>query len=326
MQAIDLRSRLQRVSGRPVSKDTALASLPEEIAAKLSPSLAERLARLRPANAGLGPRRPADKEAAHHLGGELVSPGLVRVARRYPLPLSHGISRIEHPGRLWWRNPRYTALCDQRLGFIDTETTGLAGGTGTLAFVTGLATIDPDGLTLCQWILLGFGAEAAMLDALASQLGDVAAVVSYNGKAFDLPLLQTRYRMQGKVDPFGGLSHIDLLPWTRAHRPATWDDSRLQTVERGWFGLRRDDDIPGAAIPGAWRAWLDRGALRDLGRVVRHHRLDILSLIALLQRAVEYEPDDLLRERPREAGNGARRKAFLLAGRSGGGESVRCAR
>lgn len=277
---------------------TALDVLPDAIASRLSPDLATRLARLRP-RSPIGVRlRPSHEQVARELGGRLAGEEVVMVEEHLPLPRLHGRARLIPPSH--WNRVSGVGRALENGGapvLLDTETTGLAGGTGTVAFVIG--TLSPtacgSALVLRQWVLLAFAGERRMLEALSVALGGVGALVSYNGKPFDVPLLQTRFRMNGLADPFAGHAHLDLLPWVRRTRPAAWPDARLGTVEARWMGVERLDDLPGAEVPAAWRRWLDQGAIRPLAMVLAHNRLDLVSLYGTLQRAVEHEPDDLLR-------------------------------
>lgn len=293
-----LRDRLQR-SRAAACGPTALSELPAAIAAHLSPRLAERLARLRPQGASL--RRPVldDAEVAAALHGRVLARGVIMKQAVLTLPHRHGGIALR-PEADW----RACSGLDRQLGthgtlcFVDTETNGIAGGTGTIAFVTGLLTIDRAVASLTQWVLTGFEGEAAMLDALRAQIPSDARLVTYNGKAFDIPLLDARLRLHGRGGRFGALRHLDLLHWMRAHRGRDWQDCRLRTVEAARLGVHREGDIEGRDVPAVWRAWLGERRVEPMARVIAHNRLDLLSLAALLQDAIEQAPDDLLRPPP----------------------------
>ncbi len=260
---------------------SALSDLPGPIAQTLSPTLAERLARLRPWTVGDRHTEVDESEVARQLGGECIAPGVIRIARSYPLPLDHGRASL-----------RPTVDGVPAL-FIDTETNGLAGGTGTIAFVIGLAQIDGARCSLIQWLLTAFSGERAMLDDLSAGLAAMPAnakLYTYNGASFDLPLLHTRLRLHGLADPLHDLSHSDLLHWAKRARPEQWPDARLHTVEQRGLGFERIDDLPGAAVPGAWQTWLRAGDPRPLAKVLEHNRNDLLSLAALREIAQRH-PD-----------------------------------
>lgn len=260
---------------------SALSDLPAPIAQTLSPTLADRLARLRPWTRGERHHLVDESDVARQLGGMGIAPGVIRVDRQYPLPFVHGRSRLEAVHE------------SDRALFIDTETNGLAGGTGTLAFVIGLAQVNGMRCAMTQWLLTAFAGEAAMLRDLQHTLAATPATTrlfTYNGASFDLPLLHTRLRLHKLVDPLLALPHSDLLHWAKRARPEQWPDARLHTIEQRGLGFERVDDLPGAAVPGAWQTWLRAGDPRPLAKVLEHNRNDILSLAVLRELAARH-PD-----------------------------------
>jgi uncharacterized protein len=283
---------------------SALADLPKGIAQSLSPSLADRLARLRP---WLGKERssrvdPAD--VAQCLGGELIDAGVVRIEHTYPLPLQHGRASLNNafvvPGALFADEKGAPVAASDTI-FLDTETTGLSGGTGTVAFMIGIARFTTDALHVTQWLITTFAGERAMLAALAGQLADGALIVTFNGASFDLPLLRTRFRMHHLADPTIAHAHADLLPWARRNRLKDWPDARLQTLEREGLGFHRVDDLPGAEVPKAWQQWLTAGETAPLRRALEHNRLDLVTLVALLERASQHPLSPRRKTDPRQA-------------------------
>jgi uncharacterized protein YprB with RNaseH-like and TPR domain len=177
--------------------------------------------------------------------------------------------------------------CD--LLFFDTETTGLAGGTGTRAFMIGAADWqhDPlhgDGLRIRQLLITALAAEPAMLRTFASWLAPHTVLSSYNGRCYDAPLLKTRYRLARMGDPIGGLDHVDLLFPTRRRYRGTWENCRLATIERELLRIVREDDLPGSEAPAAWLSYLRGGAASNLRRVAAHNHQDVVTLALLLLR------------------------------------------
>jgi uncharacterized protein len=251
--------------------------------------LVARLRRLYPdggsgGSSNASPRtKRSDAEVAARLGGEVAAPGLIQVLRLIPLASRHGRVALSEAadaplaalGVIGRAHP-------QGLLFLDTETTGLAGGTGTLPFMVCLARIQGEQLQLGQWILTGFAGEAALLEIVGSWIKSSAQLVSYNGKSFDMPLLITRYRLARQTDPFTDKAHIDLLHLTRRACGHGWDDCRLQTAEQRLLGFVRENDFPSHLIPQAWSEFVRGGGVEPLNGIAEHNRHDVLSLAALL--------------------------------------------
>ena len=182
--------------------------------------------------------------------------------------------------------------------FLDTETTGLAGGTGTLPFLVGLGRFEGDSYVLRQLFLDNPAAERGLLHILAELLERSSGLVTYNGKAFDWPLVRTRFLLNRIRPAF--LSdeppHIDLLTWSRRLWKLRLGSCTLGDVERGVMGLERIDDIPGAEIPSLYLAYL-RGAPvgERMARVFYHNEFDIKSLAVLAARALRLASNPLER-------------------------------
>lgn len=170
---------------------------------------------------------------------------------------------------------------------FDTETTGLAGGTGTRAFMIGAAVWRGGRLRIRQLTLTAMAGEGAMLREFAAWLAPETVLISYNGRCYDAPLLATRYRLARLDNPLTGLAHLDLLHPVRRRYRGVWENCRLATVERQLLGIVREDDLPGAEAPRAWRDYLGGGSARDLRRVGEHNAQDLRSLAGLLLRLVE---------------------------------------
>src|ERR1035441_5842580 len=137
--------------------------------------------------------------------------------------------------------------------FLDTETTGLAGGTGTYAFLIGVGSIEPAGFRLRQFFMRDYGEEASLLWRLAEHLARFDVLITYNGKAYDQPLLETRYRMaraQGApAHPFDRMTHLDLLFGARRLWKLRLESCRLVDLENQILGVEREGDLPGEMIP-----------------------------------------------------------------------------
>jgi hypothetical protein len=168
----------------------------------------------------------------------------------------------------------------RRLLYLDTETTGLAGGTGTYAFLVGVGFFDGDEFEVRLFFMRDLDAEPALLTVLEETFRRFDGFVTYNGAGFDLPLLETRFVLGRRRFP-GDVFHVDLLGPARRLWSARLADCRLGTVEQDVLGFLRDDDLPGALIPTVYFEYLRRKRPDELPRVFEHNRHDILSLAAL---------------------------------------------
>jgi hypothetical protein len=235
------------------------------------------------------PRRQALEQL---LPGEVVSTacGSIYLHREeYPLETRQGIHSLarlldvssEAPARLA-RDARLAGLDLSRFAFLDTETTGLAGGTGTYAFLVGVGVFEGDTFVIHQFFMRDLHEEPAQLQALSELLGRVDALVTFNGKQFDLPLLETRYIMARQPSRLRELPHLDLLPPARrlwAHR---LESCALSSLEAEILGVRRvQADVPGWLIPSLYLDYLRSGDAREIVRVFYHNVQDILSLVTL---------------------------------------------
>ena len=186
-------------------------------------------------------------------------------------PLSAGTVERAHP--LKW-------------AFLDTETTGLAGGTGTYAFLVGVGAIDAAGFRLRQFFMRDYGEEASLLWRLSEHLAQFDVLITYNGKAYDQPLLETRYRMARGPggtprDPFERMQHLDLLFGARRLWKLRLESCRLVDLENRILGVERQGDLPGEMIPYCYFEYLRTKQAFRLVPIFHHNALDILSLACL---------------------------------------------
>ncbi|MEX2238432.1 MAG: ribonuclease H-like domain-containing protein [Dehalococcoidia bacterium] len=168
--------------------------------------------------------------------------------------------------------------------FVDLETTGLNGGTGTLAFLVGAGRFDGRRFVLRQYFLAKPHFEPALLAGFAAFSEGTTAVVSYNGSSFDLPLLQSRYTMSRLDYWLAELGHVDLLHHARRFYSRSLDSCRLKELEASVLGVVRGHDIPGWAVPEVYFRFIREGVVGMMPAVVRHNALDVLSLATLLRR------------------------------------------
>ena len=198
----------------------------------------------------------------------------------------HGLDELlAHPPQnaaLLARDERLAGVDFRDMAFIDTETTGLAGGTGTYAFLVGVGVFEDDGFAIYQFFMRDYDEEPAMLHALGELLDGLEAVVSFNGKSFDLPLLETRFIMARQVPRLVDAPHLDLLPAARRFWKYRLDSCALSSLETDILGVRRtQDDVPGWMIPGLYMDYARSGDAREMPRIFYHNAVDILSLVTL---------------------------------------------
>lgn len=183
------------------------------------------------------------------------------------------------------RDPALVNVNLRRVCFLDTETTGLSGGTGTMAFVVGLGFFVEQSFRLRQYFLRDPGDEPAMIEALAEGLSDFEALASFNGRTFDVPILENRFILARVPPPTGGVPHLDLLHSARRLWRHHLPSCALGTLEREVLGvLREQDDVPGGVIPILYRDYLRTGDAREMKRVLYHNAVDVLSLVTLAGR------------------------------------------
>ncbi|HUI56599.1 MAG TPA: ribonuclease H-like domain-containing protein [Bryobacteraceae bacterium] len=168
-----------------------------------------------------------------------------------------------------------------RWAFLDTETTGLAGGTGTYAFLIGVGSIEPAGFRLRQFFMRDYGEEASLLHRLSEHLAGFDVMVTYNGKAYDQPLLETRFRMSRARHPFDRMEHLDLLFGARRLWKLRLESCRLVDLENQILGVERQGDLPGELIPYCYFGYLRTKQAFDLVPIFHHNAIDILSLACL---------------------------------------------
>jgi uncharacterized protein YprB with RNaseH-like and TPR domain len=257
----DLRRRLERVGRRRPVRPT-------------TPERTSRLVSGLPA----GEEIPTSQGSAYRIESEFA---LDHEHGRWPLHAA--LSYDPHLAARVAQRSDPEGLLPERLGFLDTETTGLAGGAGTLVFLVGIGRFVGDRFRLRQYFLRDPAEEAAMLLALQDDLEPVDGFVTFNGQRFDLPLLEMRYttglrrRWRLTEQP-----QLDLLFPARRLWRRSLPDCTLSTLESELLGVRRtEEDIPGWEIPGLYLDYLRSGETEGIHRIVYHNRQDILSLVGL---------------------------------------------
>lgn len=225
------------------------------------------------------------------LPGEAVGEGESKfwlVREDFPLEHQQGKIRL---GDALDIDPSHIAFsaCDDELAefdprtacFVDTETIGLMGGAGTVAFLVGVGYFVDGAFRLDQCFMRDFDEEAPMLAYLAERFSQCSTVVGYNSKSFDLPLLRTRF-IQNRVRFHGdSVPHLDLVHAARRFWKRRLQDCSLGNIEREVLDVERIGDVPSYLIPQMWFDYLRSQDARPLRKVFYHHKMDILSLVAL---------------------------------------------
>ncbi|MCB0282906.1 MAG: ribonuclease H-like domain-containing protein [Calditrichaeota bacterium] len=182
-----------------------------------------------------------------------------------------------------------------RCVFFDLETTGLAGGAGTFAFLIGFAWWDKDRVVTKQYFLPDYGREYFLFSKLQEWISSFDYIISFNGKSYDMPLLSNRFILNRIQPLFKQSAHIDLLHLCRRIWKNTLDSCDLGSIETHLLGIERSDDIPGAFIPQAYFDFINTGVIHDVVRMIEHNLQDIISLALIFDKLahLEQEPHKL---------------------------------
>ncbi len=261
-------------AGTAVTRERRLANLRAALARPGGPPAGP--AQL-PARAPFAGRRSADLalRLARALGAEAADTADGWLVRRVITPIEMPVDR-DRLAVLPGHPP-----ADAPLVCLDTETTGLATAAGTLAFLVGLARWDGTSFRQTQLVLPDHADEPALLAEIERWVTPDAWLVSYNGRGFDWPLLEARFRLAGRAAP-AHAGHLDLLPFVRRVFRHRMEDARLRTVEESLLGVTRTGDVEGWEIPSIYLDVLRGGPVEPLAGVVIHNEKDVRSLGLLL--------------------------------------------
>ncbi len=210
-------------------------------------------------------------------------------------PIFTGFDSSPNQPLAWLAKDEELLSMDLRtVAFLDTETTGLAGGAGTYVFLIGIGYFEGDSFKVEQYFLRDYNEELAMFSAFGELLPRFDGIVTFNGKTFDIPLIETRFNMvrrdlmrmgiETEEVPLRDLLHLDLLHCARRLWKARLTSCSLTSLEENILGLYREDDVPGALIPSLYFKYLQDEDARILEGVFTHNLQDILSLLALTGR------------------------------------------
>jgi uncharacterized protein len=316
---VDLKNKLNRLARPPtsgVAAGTTATVVEESPAASSDRSL--RLSQLKARLAEMAATGPKTEPRIYRRGpaavlrrlpggDEPTACGPVRVAAlRRSLDYRHGVVPIE-PARgadartlaALAMDPGLAALDPQRLLYLDTETTGLAGGTGTLAFLVGLGWFAGSEFVVEQLLLTRPGDERPLLTRLVERLATASGIVTFNGRAFDWPLLRTRFIMNRLPAPTP--LHLDLLHVVRRVYRQRLLSLRLKAIETEVLKLEREDDIDGSQIPPIYWEFQRSGDGALLEPILEHNVHDILALPAILGLVAQGFAGDSVDLDPRDA-------------------------
>ena len=282
MPSADLRTRLQRIRLQKVKRQ-----LPPSVPAEV---LTERVEEHRA-------KQHETEQRAGLPGGEVVTSigAFQLIENRYPLDFVHGplplaalLARDPATAARLARNDALAGAGLRSLAFLDTETTGLAGGAGTLVFLVGIGAVEDDEFILRQYFLRDPGEEEAMLTALVQDLAPRTGWVTFNGRAFDLPLLETRLTLNRQRGALGQRPHLDLLMPARKLYQGRLASCSLGHIEQHVLSILRDqEDVPGALIPQMYLDYLRTRDASEMHRVIYHNAIDILSMVTLAAHLLE---------------------------------------
>ncbi len=235
----------------------------------------------------------------HDTGSDIqdLVPGMVQcnengscyvIENRYPLSWLHGGISLGDTAAIGsditasLGGPDCAALQTDKLIYMDTETTGLSGGAGTVAFLVGVGYFEDGAYIIRQYFMRDYDDESAMLTELQELFQRFQGFVTFNGKAFDINLLLGRF-ISNRLKPlFRDKPNLDLLYPSRKVWGLKLENCRLGSLEENILGEFRSDDIPGAMIPSVYFRYLEDRDASEIKRVIRHNELDILSMVALL--------------------------------------------
>lgn len=242
-------------------------------------------------------------------GGQVVETavgGCFIVDKVYPLSYQHGQDRLgdlpAHPltetAVSLLQDPSFNHLSLRQFLFLDTETTGLAGA-GTFAFMVGAAFFAADALVVRQFFLRDHDDEAAMLVLLNDLAAGMQGLITFNGRSFDLPLLDGRFLLNRQPNNLADLPHLDLLLPARRLWRLRLGSCALGSLEQSLLGVQRSqEDVPGWLIPGLYHDYLRSGDARELLRVFYHNQIDMLSMVTLAARMFPFLNTSVLQAHP----------------------------
>jgi uncharacterized protein YprB with RNaseH-like and TPR domain len=294
----DLKERLNRLTSfsktQPESKSQVLSELRQKLDRLVEPNKVY--------------RKKAVTPIEQLVKGEVISTPegeIFRTKEYFPPHFRYGemtLSEILHiptyPAHLLSRDERLKELDFRKALFLDTETTGLSGGTGTFAFMVGLGFFEEEGFQIHQFFMRDYSEERATLSLVNQLLESFQFLVTFNGRHYDIPLLETRFILCRTVSKIREMPNFDLLYPSRKIWKGAYDNCRLVTLESRLLGMERGEDIPSEWIPTLYFDYVQTGDARKIFPVFYHNQMDILTMVALAGR-IHLVYHDPLVARPR---------------------------
>lgn len=282
---MDLKERLNRLTS--ISKSNP--AHPSPIKGEELGDLRQRLDRL------LEPKKTYRKKTIvpieQLVNGEVVSTpeGETFLAKEnLPLDFRYGEMALSdifaiptYPAHLLSRDERLKEIDFRKALFLDTETTGLSGGTGTFAFMVGLGFFQDDHFMIQQFFMRDYSEERASLSLLKNIVDSFQFLVTFNGRQYDIPLLETRLILSRMASKIREMPNFDLLYPSRRIWKGAYENCRLVTLESQLLGIERMDDIPSEWIPSLYFDYIQTGDATRIYQVFYHNQMDILSMVAL---------------------------------------------
>ncbi len=281
---MDLKERLNRLTSvsksQPDEKSQVLSDLGQRLDRLLEPNKAYRKKTIIPIDQLVKGEVISTPEGstfltkeyfpAHHRYGEMA--------------LADILSIPTYPAHLLSKDDRLKELDFRKALFLDTETTGLSGGTGTFAFMVGLGFFEGDRFLIHQFFMRDYSEERASLCLLKTIVDSFQFLVTFNGRHYDIPLLETRFILSRMVSKIREMPNFDLLYPSRRIWKGAYENCRLVTLESKLLGVERTDDIPSEWIPYLYFEYIQTGDASKIQQVFYHNQMDILSMVALAGR------------------------------------------
>lgn len=220
--------------------------------------------------------------------------------KRFPLAVFSLPDRISGESLAIMQGGDYADFDREDFCFLDTETTGLSHGAGTVAFLAGVGFFDEQGFTVRQYLMRDYDEEALLLSHVAEDMKKSRVLCTFNGATFDLPLLEARFTMNRMRDQYPVRPHVDLLPASRRVWKLRLKKCNLTSLEEAVLGLAREDDLPGALVPERYFSFLKTRDFSLLDDILEHNIQDIVSLAHILDRLLRLHETPLLAQAPED--------------------------